>query len=44
VVMSISDRISVLHRGEILAEGPPEAIRTNREVQAVYLGGGGAAA
>ena len=44
VVMSISDRISVLHRGEILAEGPPEAIRANREVQAVYLGGGGAAA
>ena len=40
VVMSISDRISVLHRGEILAEGPPEAIRANREVQAVYLGGG----
>jgi branched-chain amino acid transport system ATP-binding protein len=43
VVMSISDRISVLHRGEILAEGPPEAIRANREVQAVYLGGGAAA-
>jgi branched-chain amino acid transport system ATP-binding protein len=43
VVMSISDRISVLHRGEILAEGPPEAIRANRDVQAVYLGGGVAA-
>lgn len=40
VVMSISDRISVLHRGEILAEGPPAAIRANRDVQAVYLGGG----
>ena len=43
VVMTISDRISVLHRGEILAEGPPEEIRANREVQAVYLGGGAAA-
>ncbi len=44
VVMSISDRISVLHRGEILAEGSPESIRANREVQAVYLGGGARAA
>jgi branched-chain amino acid transport system ATP-binding protein len=41
VVMSISDRISVLHRGEILAEGGPHEIQANREVQAVYLGGGG---
>jgi branched-chain amino acid transport system ATP-binding protein len=40
VVMSISDRISVLHRGEILAEGPPAEIRQNRAVQDVYLGGG----
>ena len=40
VVMSISDRISVLHRGEILAQGRPEEIRSDREVQAVYLGGG----
>ena len=38
VVMSISDRISVLHRGEILAEGRPEEIRANRAVQEVYLG------
>jgi branched-chain amino acid transport system ATP-binding protein len=39
VVMSISDRISVLHRGQVLAEGPPDEIRANREVQSVYLGG-----
>ena len=38
VVMAISDRISVLHRGEILAEGPPAEIRQNRAVQEVYLG------
>ena len=43
VVMSISDRISVLHRGEILAEGPPDEIRANQDVQAVYLGRGVAA-
>jgi branched-chain amino acid transport system ATP-binding protein len=41
--MSISDRVSVLHRGELLAEGPPEAIRRNAEVQAVYFGRGGRA-
>ena len=38
VVMAISDRISVLHRGEILAEGPPDAIRAHADVRAVYLG------
>jgi branched-chain amino acid transport system ATP-binding protein len=40
VVMTISDRVTVLHRGEVLAEGPPDAIRANRAVQEVYLGGG----
>jgi branched-chain amino acid transport system ATP-binding protein len=37
VVMEISDRITVLHYGQILAEGPPAAIRANAEVQRVYL-------
>ena len=40
IVMSISDRITVLHRGEVLAEGDPAAIRANPTVQEVYLGGG----
>jgi branched-chain amino acid transport system ATP-binding protein len=38
VVMSISDRITVLHHGEVLAEGTPQEIRANNEVQCVYLG------
>ncbi len=38
LVMSISDRISVFHQGRILAEGSPEEVRANREVQTVYFG------
>jgi branched-chain amino acid transport system ATP-binding protein len=38
VVMKISDRITVLHQGEVLAEGTPEAIRANERVQQTYLG------
>lgn len=38
VVMQLADYISVLHYGEILAEGTPRAIRENEEVKKVYLG------
>jgi branched-chain amino acid transport system ATP-binding protein len=39
VVMSISDKITVMHLGKILAEGTPGEISANREVQTAYLGG-----
>jgi branched-chain amino acid transport system ATP-binding protein len=38
VVMRISDRITVLHQGQVLAEGTPEEIRSNARVQQTYLG------
>ena len=38
IVMKISQRITVFHQGEILAEGSPAEIRRNDRVQQVYLG------
>src|SRR5262245_5324681 len=37
VVMGISDRITVLNYGEVLAEGTPADIRENADVRRVYL-------
>jgi branched-chain amino acid transport system ATP-binding protein len=38
VVFSIAEKITVLHQGQVLAEGPPAEVRQNPEVQRVYLG------
>lgn len=38
VVMQLADRITVFNAGRILAEGTPEQIRANTEVQDAYLG------
>jgi branched-chain amino acid transport system ATP-binding protein len=40
VVFRHADRILVLSRGRLIAEGKPEEVRRNPEVQAVYLGEG----
>jgi branched-chain amino acid transport system ATP-binding protein len=37
-VFSISETIRVLHYGTLIAEGPPEDIKKNGEVQRIYLG------
>ena len=39
VVFSVADRISVLARGHIIAEGTPDEIKGNPVVQEAYLGG-----
>ena len=38
VVFGFADRVIVLDRGRIIAEGTPDAIRADPNVQAVYLG------
>lgn len=38
VVFSHADRLIVLCYGQIIAEGRPEDVRANRQVQSVYLG------
>ena len=38
VVFSLAQRIVVMSRGQILADGTPSEIRDNTEVRAIYLG------
>lgn len=38
VVLALAQRVTVMDRGQILAEGPPVAIERDPEVQRVYLG------
>jgi branched-chain amino acid transport system ATP-binding protein len=40
VVFSLADRITVLHYGEVLAEGTPDAVRADARVYEAYLGTG----
>jgi branched-chain amino acid transport system ATP-binding protein len=41
VVFAHADRVIVLDRGQLIAEGKPADVRANREVQQVYLGSRG---
>jgi branched-chain amino acid transport system ATP-binding protein len=38
VVFRLADTITVLHRGRVIADGSPDAVRADRTVRAAYLG------
>ncbi len=38
IVFGTADVVTVMHQGRVLTEGTPEAVRSNRDVQTVYLG------
>lgn len=38
VVFGFARRITVLHQGELIADGSPEKVRANKKAQSVYLG------
>lgn len=38
LALGLAQQVTVLHHGRVLAEGPPEAIRNNQQVQDVYFG------
>ncbi|KAB1185188.1 MULTISPECIES: ABC transporter ATP-binding protein [Haloferax] len=39
LVMRVSDRITVLHRGQVLSEGTPDEVSEDPEVREAYFGG-----
>ena len=38
LVMSLSDQVVVLNFGRVIADGPPDAVRSNSAVAEAYLG------
>jgi branched-chain amino acid transport system ATP-binding protein len=39
IALKVVERVTVMHNGRVIANGTPEEIETNTEVQAIYMGG-----
>ena len=39
VVFRLAHKITVLHRGAVIADGTPDTVKSNEDVQRAYLGG-----
>ncbi|MBU1157443.1 MAG: ABC transporter ATP-binding protein [Proteobacteria bacterium] len=39
VVFSLADKITFMHYGQVVCEGPPQEIKANADVKEIYLGG-----
>jgi branched-chain amino acid transport system ATP-binding protein len=39
IALGLADRVTVLHRGQVIVEGTPDAVRRDALVREVYLGG-----
>jgi branched-chain amino acid transport system ATP-binding protein len=40
VALGLADRVTVLHQGRVILEGPPDEVRANPQVRDVYFGHG----
>ena len=38
IIMTVSDRISLMHFGSLIAQGTPQEIQRNPDVRKAYLG------
>jgi branched-chain amino acid transport system ATP-binding protein len=38
IVFSLSDRVVVLHRGDVICDGPPDLVQCDQRVRECYLG------
>ena len=41
LALKLSHYVTCMHNGRSVAEGTPEEIKANQQVQDIYLGGGG---
>lgn len=40
IALNVAEKVTIMHNGRILKQGPPQEVENDPEVQAIYLGGG----